>query len=131
MGAPFTIDFDVVHDGAKARVDGSRIRVRESLGCVIAEPHGWAVIPEVLAAKTEDGKGAKVVGKFVRFTDSALLTTLVSKLPDLGLYMAMMPVPQGAKDSLVLEVVLPSPGMKVGLEMKKHPLFGRLVSTFR
>ena len=44
-------------------------------------------------SKGEDGKGAKPVGKFVRFTDSALLTTLVNKLPDLGLYMAMMPVP--------------------------------------
>lgn len=131
MGAPFTLDFEVVHDGQKARIDGTRIRVKEQLGCVLAEMHGWAVIPDVLAAKAEDGKGAKPVGKFVRFTDSALLTELVNKLPDLGLYMAMMPVPQGAKDSMVLEVTLPAAGSKVGLEVKKHPLFGRLVSTFR
>jgi len=79
----------------------------------------------------EDGKGAKVVGRFVRFTDSDQLTALTSKLPDLGLIMGTMPVPQGQLDSMVLEVALPGEGMKVGLEVKKHPLFGRLVSPFQ
>jgi hypothetical protein len=40
-------------------------------------------------------------------------------------------VPQGQLDSMVLEVALPGEGMKVGLEVKKHPLFGRLVSPFQ
>lgn len=131
MGAPFTIDFAPVHDGLKVRIDGSRIFLRESSGCAIAELHGMSVVPEVFSARSEDGKGSKAIGKFVRFTDSELLTNLTNKLPDLGLYMATMPVPAGAKDSLVFEATLPMEGMKVGLEMKKHPLFGRLVSSFK
>ena len=131
MGAPFALAFEAKVEGAKASIDGSRITVRETSGCVLAELHGWSAIPEVLAAKGEDGKGAKVVGRFVRFTDSDQLTALTSKLPDLGLIMGTMPVPQGQLDSMVLEVALPGEGMKVGLEVKKHPLFGRLVSPFQ
>jgi hypothetical protein len=131
MGAPFALAFEAKVEGAKASIDGSRITVRESSGCVLAELHGWSIAPEVLAAKGEDGKGAKVVGRFVRFTDSDQLTALTSKLPDLGLIMGTMPVPQGQLDSMVLDVALPGEGMKVGLEVKKHPLFGRLVSPFQ
>ena len=131
MGAPFALAFESKVEGTKAVIDASRISVRESSGCVLAELHGFAAIPEVLAAKAEDGKGAKVVGKFVRCTDSEQLTALTSKLPDLGLILGTMPVPQGQTDSMALEVTLPGEGMKVGLEVKKHPLFGRLVSPFQ
>ncbi len=131
MGAPFSLAFEAKVDGTKASIDGSRITLRESSGCVLAELHGLTVIPEVMAAKAEDGKGAKVVGKFVRLTDSEQLTALTSKLPDIGLYMGTMPVPQGRRDNLTLELTLPSAGMKLGLEVKKHALFGRLVSPFQ
>ena len=115
----------------KVKIDGSRIWLRESSGCAIAELHGMSLVPEVFSARSEDGKGTKAIGKFVRFNDSNLLTELTNKLPDLGLYMATMPVPAGATDSMVFETTLPMEGMKVGLEMKKHPLFGRLVSNFK
>jgi hypothetical protein len=57
----------------------------------------WRSRREVLAAKAEDGKGAKVVGKFVHFTDSELLNKATAKHNKLGLLCATFPMPEGYK----------------------------------
>lgn len=131
MGAPFALDFDRKGTASEPEIDGARIRLKESSGCVIAELHGLALAPEVVTAKAVDGKGAKVVGKFLKCTDAELLNTAAVKLPDIGMLVACLPVPEGGKgESLVLKVKIPA-GHKVGLTIKKHPLFGKLDSTWR
>ena len=86
---------------------------------------------EVMAAKAEDGKGAKVLGKFVRCTDAEQLNLVVPKLGDIGLIAACLPMPENAKDSLVWKGKLPAAGMKVALSIKKHVLFGKLDSAWK
>lgn len=130
MGAPFALDFERQGEGDAVRIDGTQIRLLESSGCVLGEFHGMSLVPEVVASKNADGKGAKPVGKFVKLADSELLTALAGKLPDIGILLAVMSAPAGAKDSMVFEAKVGA-GMKVGLSIKKHPLFGKLDSKFR
>src|SRR5262249_43140715 len=83
MGAPFKLDFDRGGTGTDAEIDATHIRLQESSGCVIAELHGLSIYPELLASRMADGKGAKPINKFVRFTDSELLGTTANKYPDI------------------------------------------------
>jgi hypothetical protein len=135
MGAPFSLAFE--RGGAETdpevKIDATRMSVRESSGCLIAELQGMSVVPEVLAAKDKDGKGAKVIGKFQKLSDPELLNVISNNKAyrDLGLMLACFPVPEGSKDTMELRVKLPAPGFKVGVTMKKHPLFGELKSAFQ
>lgn len=131
MGAPFTLQFERGGD-ENATVDALKVLLREATGCVLTELHGMALAPEVLAAKAEDGKGAKVVGKFVRFTDSELLNKATAKHNKLGLLCATFPMPEGYREGeMVLKVKMPGPGWKMRLSMKKHPLFPLLESPWQ
>jgi len=135
MGASFKLDFDRGGTGADLEIDATHIRLQESSGCVIAELHGLALFPELLASKIADGKGAKPIAKFLRFTDSELLGKTASKYPDIGLILACMPMPETNKDggdgSMTLKTKLAAAGMKVSLSMKKHALFGKLDSEWK
>jgi hypothetical protein len=131
MGAPFSLEFEKKGENTAVEIDGSRIWLREQSGCVVAELHGLGLAPEVLAAKAEDGKGARTIGKFVRCTDPEQLNLVVPKLGDLGLLAACLPMPEHAKENLVWKGKLPAAGMKVALSMKKHPLFGKLESAWK
>ena len=131
MGAPFTLQFERGGD-ENSTIDALKVLVREASGCVLTELHGLAVAPEVLAAKAEDGKGAKVVGKFVRFTDAELLNKATAKHNKLGLLCATFPMPEGYRDGeMVLKVKMPGSGWKMRLSMKKHPLFPPLESPWQ
>lgn len=131
MGAPFQLVFERRGD-QDVSIDALKIRVREAHGCVLTEQHGMGTITEVLAAKHEDGKGAKAVGKFVPFADPELLNKAAGKYAKVGLLAACFPMPEGYKDGeLVLKVKLPAAGMKVALRMPKHPLFGVVNSAFQ
>jgi hypothetical protein len=131
MGAPFALEF-VRRGDQNASVDATTIMVGEASGCVITELQGMSLAPEVLAAKTEDGKGAKVVGKFVRFTDPELLNKAASKLNKLGNLAACFPMPDGYRDKeLVLTVKMPADGWKMSLSQKKHALFGPMSSPWQ
>lgn len=132
MGAPFEVEFTKSGD-EKVTIDALSIMLKEASGCVITEfQNGVSLVPEVFAAKAEDGKGAKSVGKFVRFTDGDLLNEAAKKHNNLGLLCATFPMPAGYRSGdLVLEVDLPHPGMKVALKVKKHPLFGALESAWK
>ena len=131
MGAPFSITFARRGDET-AEINALKIMLSEASGCVLTELHGMSVVPEVLVAKAEDGKGAKVVGKFVRFADWELVLKASKKAVNLGNFVACFPMPDGYREGdMVLSVKLPAAGMKIGLAMKKHPLFGPLTSTFQ
>lgn len=131
MGAPFSIEFTRRGD-QNTSIDALKVLLREASGCVMTEMQGMTLSPEVLAAKAEDGKGAKVVGKFVRFADPELVNKASAKHNNLGLLCACFPMPDGYRDGeLVLQVKLPADGMKVGLQMKKHAVFGAIGSKFQ
>ncbi|MCA8953802.1 MAG: hypothetical protein KDE27_30095 [Planctomycetes bacterium] len=126
MGAPFTIAFE--REGDKSvKIDALKVFVKESSGCIFTELQGCGIAPEVLAAKDEDGKGSKAVAHFVEFSSGELVNKAGTAHPKLSTLCALFPMPQGYREGpLVLEVEMPSPGMKVGLEQKKHGFFGEL-----
>lgn len=131
MGAPFTIQFTRRGD-QNASIDALKVFLAEASGCVMTEMHGMTLWPEVMAAKAEDGKGQKPVGKFVRFTDPELVNKAAAKHNNLGLLTACFPMPEGYRDGeLVLQLKLPAEGMKLALVMKKHPIFGAISSAFQ
>lgn len=134
MGAPFTLAFERAGSDPDVEIDGRKILLRESSGCVLAEPQNMVPVPDVLAAKNADGKGAKVVGKFVKLDDPELLNKAsgLQANTQLRLSVAYFPVPEGQRDgSQTFKCKLPAPGMKVGLSIKKHPLFGKVDSEFQ
>ncbi|HEX6813828.1 MAG TPA: hypothetical protein VF384_19560 [Planctomycetota bacterium] len=131
MGAPFTLQFARRGD-LKASIDATSIMLREASGCVITELQGMSLAPEVLAAKAEDGKGAKIVGKFLRFTDPELLNKAASHYNKLGNLAACFPMPDGYRTGeLLLSITLPAEGMKLSLSVKKHALFGAMSSAWQ
>ena len=106
--------------------------VEEASHCVLTELHGISLACEAVAAKEVDGKGAKVYGKFVRFTDPELVNKAAIQYRNLGLLTACFPMPDDYREKeLILELKLPAEGMKVGLQIKKHPLFGKLDSPWQ
>lgn len=131
MGAPFVMHFDRRGD-ENATIDATKILLHEASGCVLTDLFGIGLAPEVLAAKAEDGKGAKVVGKFGHFTDAELLNKAAAFYGKLGQLCAAYPMPDGYKSGeMVQKVKLPAAGMKLGLSMKKHAVFGVITSTWQ
>jgi hypothetical protein len=132
MGAPFTMEFTRAGSGTNVEIDATRIWLREHSGCAISELHGMSLVPEVFASKMADGKGARQLDRFVKFTDVEALNAAVAKFRDIGLMVGCMPLPSGSKGGdMVLKAELPAAGMRVGLRMKKHPLFGKLDSEWK
>lgn len=133
MGAPFGLVFERRGD-ENAKIDALKILLNESSGCVFTELQGVNVACDVLASKEADGKGAKPVGKFLRFTDPELVNKAASAkaLAAVGLLCASFPMPEGYKTGEpILSVKLPAAGMKVQLQIKKHPLFGEVHSAWQ
>jgi len=131
MGAPFSVQFSREGDDPVS-IDALKVLLHEASGCVLTDLQGMMLAPEVLAAKAEDGKGAKVVGKFVPFTDPELVNEAVKSHRNLGLLCALYPLPEGYKDGpMVLRVKLPAAGYKLGLQVKKHPLFGAIAPVWK
>jgi hypothetical protein len=124
MGAPFALQFERRGD-ENASIDATKILLTEASGCVFTEYHGINIACEVLAAKEADGKGAKPVGRFVRFSDWDLVNAATKSLRELGLLIACFPMPEGYRTGEPsLSIKLPAQGMKLGLTIKKHPWFG-------
>ncbi len=131
MGAPFTMQFERQGD-ENSTVDALKILLQEASGCVLTDLQGLGLAPEVMAAKSDDGKGAKVVGKFLHFTDPELLNKAAGKHTKLGLLCATFPMPEGYRDGAMLwNVKMPGTGWKMGLLMKKHVLFGVITSPWQ
>jgi hypothetical protein len=131
MGGPFTLQFNRRGD-QNPKLDAAKIVVEEASGCVLTELHGISLACEAVAAKEVDGKGAKVYGKFLRFTDPELVNKAAMQYRNLGLLTACFPMPEGYREKeMILELKLPAEGMKVGLQIKKHPLFGDVKPAFQ
>lgn len=131
MGGPFTLQFARRGD-ENSTLDALKVFLTEASGCLFAELHGINLACEVLASKEADGKGAKPVGKFVRFTDPELVNKAAGKHNNIGSVIASFPMPDGYKSGeMVLTVKLPAAGMKLGLYIKKHPLFGEVKSPWQ
>lgn len=131
MGAPFTIDYTRRGD-QKLSIDALKVHVRESSGCVFAELQNMGLELEVMCAKREDGKGAKSVAEFRRFTDPELVNVAANQHNAVGTLVATFPMPEGYREgALELSVELPDEGMKVALTAKKHPVFGALSSDWK
>ena len=131
MGAPFAVKFDRQGDDKEVRLDCSKILVTERSGAWLTDFHGMSVVPEVLASKGVDGKGAKVIGKFIKLTDGELLNKAAGKYPNLGRFIALFPYPEGVLDGgTELRLKLPAGFGKVGLTVKKHALLGKIDSAF-
>ncbi len=131
MGGPFELVWNRRGDDS-VTIDALKILLKESSGCVFTEWHGANLACEVLAAKDADGKGAKVVGKFLRFSDPELVNRAAIAHNQIGLLAASFPMPEGYKEgSLALTVKLPAAGMKLALQIKKHPLFGDVKSAWQ
>jgi hypothetical protein len=124
MGAPFALEWQRRGD-ENVSIDALKIRLVEASGCALAELHGISLACDVMAAKEADGKGAKPVGRFVRFTDPELVNEAAKRHNNIGTAVASFPMPEGYRSGdLALQVKLPAAGMKLALVMKKHPLFG-------
>lgn len=131
MGAPFTMEFARRGD-QNLTLDALKILLHDASGCVMTDMNNIALFPEVLAAKDGDFKAAKVVGKFVRFTDPELVVTASRVHDKVGTFASCFPMPEGYREKeLVLKIKLPADGMKVALQMKKHPLFGVIGSEWQ
>jgi len=131
MGAPFSIQWTRRGD-ENTTIDALQILLREASGCILTDLHGMGLAPEVFAAKAEDGKGAKLQGKFVHFTDPELVNQASKKHVNLGLQTAFFPMPEGYRSGeMSLKVKLATAGMKLQLLMKKHALFGELKSVWQ
>jgi len=131
LGAPFTLSFTREGDDP-ATIDALSIVLKDAAGCVLTQWHGLNLACEVLASKDADGKGAKSVGKFVPFTDPELVNKASAANNNLLLWTACFPMPDGYKTGpQVLQVDLPSPGMKLQLVVKKHAWFGALHSLWK
>ncbi len=132
MGAPFKLVFERGGSGDEVVIDGGKIVLHDRSGAVLADLHNMVLQPEVLAAKAEDGKGAKVFARFVKCDDPELLNKAAGKYTNMGRNVAGMPFPDGVRDgSLELKAKLPFADAKVGLSIKKHPLFGKVDSDWK
>ena len=126
MGAPFRVAFTRRGD-QNLSIDALKVFVQESSGCILTELQGMPLAPEVVWAKTETGKGAKAVAKFVPFTDGELVNVAGRSHTNLSTLTALFPLPQGYREgALTLSATLPAEGLKVALRQKKHPVFGPL-----
>ncbi len=131
MGGPFTLQFNRRGD-ENASIDALKVLLNESSGCLLTELHGINLACDVMAAKEADGKGAKPYGKFVRFTDPELVNEGAKKHNSLMQQVACFPMPDGYRNGdLVLGAKLPAAGMKLSLQIKKHPLFGEVKSAWQ
>ena len=63
---------------------------------------------------------------------SELVNKAAIQYRNLGLLTACFPMPEGYREKeMILELKLPAEGMKVALQIKKHPLFGDVKSVWQ
>ena len=131
LGAPFKLDFERKVEGDEVVVDALKLAVVGVSGEIYGRINGAAAIPEVLAAKTADGKNAKTIGEFVAMDEDALLKAS-GRYPNMAFDVGFFPMPKGEQEgNLVLKAKLPFPDALIGLRQKKNKLFGKLDPIFK
>ena len=131
MGAPFALQFERTGDDTVV-IPALKVFVGESSGCVFTDYHGLSIACEVAVAKEGDGKGARPIGRFVRFANWDLVNEATKAHPNLGLLTACFPMPENYRSGpLELKLKLPAAAYKLQLSIKKHPLFGEVKSLWQ
>ncbi len=131
LGAPFTLDFARGGEGQDVEIDATSIAVYGAGGERYSRINGAAPAPEVLVARSDSGKGAKPVAKFVPM-DSDYLNGILSKYPNLALEVGFFPKPEDdSGGTMKLRVKMPAADMFVGLQEKKNKLFGPLKPVWK
>ena len=132
LGEPFHLTFEKKVDGDTLVLDTLQVHVQGMAGELYTRINGAVPEAEVLAAKSKDGKGAKVVGELVPITDGDFLNEVARKHTVLGNEVGFFPVVKGEKESpTTLKAKLPAPDAFVGLQDKKNKLFGKMAPVFQ
>lgn len=134
MGAPFRIDFVRAGGDRDLAIDASKLRVLDVSGAQYAHLHNAVLKTDVVASLNPDGRRAKVYGRFTPIDDPDLVLLFAQRSPLLRLSAVGFPRPeqsQGQSGDLVLRLRLPAPGMVVGVQQDRHPLFGKLLPVFK
>ncbi len=130
MGAPFQITYTRRGD-QNASIDALKIFVQEKSGCIFTELHGMGLEPEVVWAKEAGGKG-KVIAEFKQLANGDLVNEASKAHSKLSILTALFPKPEGYKEGpLRLDVKLPEEGLVLGLQQKKHSVFGKLEPVWK
>lgn len=130
MGAPFQITYTRRGD-QNVSIDALKIFVQEKSGCIFTELHGMGLEPEVVWAKEAGGKG-KVIAEFKQLANGDLVNEASKAHSKLSILTALFPKPEGYKEGpLRLDVKLPEEGLVLGLQQKKHSVFGKLEPVWK
>ncbi len=138
LGGPFKFDFKKGGDETNVVIDSLFFRILGVSGEVYGKIQGPTPAPEIVAAKNANGRGAKVVGTYVGISGPVILNTASKTLGDahvkagniqgMGVNVAYFPIVKGDKTcSTVLKFEMPYPGALIGLRLKKHKMFGKIV----
>lgn len=128
LGAPFHLDFNREGSGRDLKVDAKTIRVVGRGGEVYRRINGATPSPSVMAAKTEDGKGAKEIARFERISDVQLFGEVTAGTA-LGYELGYYPIVKG-ENTFVLEMFVDE-GLLIGLKEDKNKLFGKLLPIYK
>lgn len=133
LGAPFKVDFVREGKDDEILIDSTRFKVLGKGGELYARIQGGVPAVEVVASRSKDGKGGKVIGEFIQIPDPDLLGKLASntRFAQVGIEAGFFPIVKGTTDpTTILKVKAPFPGAVVGLQQAKNKLFGKLDPIF-
>ncbi len=134
LGGKFFLDFKKGKDGDKESLDSLNFQVKSKSGEIYVRMRGPIPAPEVLSARDDSGKGAKVIGEYVAIDTADTLNMAIEavnarKVPVLGVGVAMFPIIKGNRDHETI-MELPKESF-IGLRVKKNKLFGKLNPVFK
>ncbi|MBK8976837.1 MAG: hypothetical protein IPM29_13040 [Planctomycetes bacterium] len=132
LGGPFRLDFAKQTEGAQVALQPLTIRIRGLSGEIYSHVNGAAPEAEVVVARSDNGRGARVVGELQAIDSAELLFGIANKFTKLGGQVGYYPVPHGTKpgDDIVLRIDVPE-GQFIGLQEKKNKLFGKLDAIWK
>lgn len=135
MGAPFKIDGDIERIGKKIIANTSKMWVVDRFGMKFTCLQGEMLEPTLLVSKTDTGKGAKPLGTWRRVADGDLNALQRKHKGKGGVLLASYAIDKksGGDPSYKISVVNPFHGGPsfVGLQQKKHRLFGKLLPNWK
>lgn len=126
VGAPFVWDFEKSTSGADLEINTHKLVLQGVAGEHYGRLNSCVPDTEVVLAKDDKGKGAKVVATLGAVPDSEVATKLNTEFPDggYGYWAPMFPIIKGVKDKFTaLRIPAPGDGV-VGLRSPKAKLFG-------
>lgn len=135
MGAPFKIDGELTRIGKKVIATTTKMWVTDRFGMKYTCLQGEMLEPELVASKTDNGKGVKLLGSWRRVSDGDLnpLSRSHSKISGLVLASYAIDKKSAGKPSFKISAVNPFDGGPsfVGMQQKKHRLFGKLLPSWK